>query len=57
MQLIRCFSAKQSYLKLTNTDVNAETQHLDCIHGIRVISSLWILLAHSFGGDPARYGE
>ncbi|XP_003743514.1 nose resistant to fluoxetine protein 6 [Galendromus occidentalis] len=55
IHLLRCFSAKYSYLKLTSTDPSAETQHLDCIHGIKVLSALWILLGHSFAGDPGRY--
>ncbi|XP_022687992.1 nose resistant to fluoxetine protein 6-like isoform X8 [Varroa jacobsoni] len=44
-----------SYLKLTASEVMEGNRDVDCIHGIRVLSSLWILLSHTFLGDPALY--
>ncbi|XP_003741892.1 O-acyltransferase like protein [Galendromus occidentalis] len=48
IQVARCFSARANYLKLTSTRVAPESRHVDCIHGIRVVSAIWILYGHSF---------
>ncbi|XP_022687990.1 nose resistant to fluoxetine protein 6-like isoform X6 [Varroa jacobsoni] len=55
VRLMRCFSVRVSYLKLTASEVMEGNRDVDCIHGIRVLSSLWILLSHTFLGDPALY--
>lgn len=55
-QMMKCFSVRVSYVKLTAAKGSIENKDLDCIHGIRVISSFWILLSHTYLGDPGLYG-
>ncbi|XP_022652161.1 nose resistant to fluoxetine protein 6-like [Varroa destructor] len=52
VNLVRCFSARAATRRLTTVDREAEHSHLDSIHGIRVLSALWILLSHTYATDP-----
>ncbi|XP_003741888.1 nose resistant to fluoxetine protein 6-like [Galendromus occidentalis] len=51
VRVARCFSARANYLKITNTTLVPESRSLDCVHGIRALSALWILYAHVFVKD------
>ncbi|XP_028967043.1 O-acyltransferase like protein [Galendromus occidentalis] len=46
VRVARCFSARANYLRFTNTTLTPESRRLDCLHGIRALSALWILYAH-----------
>lgn len=48
IQLLHCFSAKRNYRMLfsTNDDVK---DSLACLHGIRVLTTCWIVLIHVAG--------
>ena len=48
VQLLHCFSAKKNCLNLfsTNDDVK---DSLSCLHGIRVLTTCWIVLIHVAG--------
>jgi hypothetical protein len=48
VQLLHCFSAKKNCLNLfsTNNDVK---DSLSCLHGIRVLTTCWIVLIHVAG--------
>ncbi|XP_057379363.1 nose resistant to fluoxetine protein 6-like isoform X1 [Daphnia carinata] len=54
LQLLRCFSAQRNCRSLLSTSEDAKSS-LSCLHGIRVLSSFWLVLLHFCGmGTVAR---
>ena len=47
VQLLHCFSAKRNFATLFSTEDSKDS--LSCVHGIRVLTTGWIVLLHVGG--------
>lgn len=47
VRVLHCFSSLNCGRKLLSTDVKS-SENLNCLNGIRVLSTTWVVMGHSF---------
>jgi len=45
---LHCFSALNNSRKILSMRVSSSSDNLSCIHGIRFISTLWVVIGHTW---------
>lgn len=56
IRLLRCFSVVNNSRKLFSTEEDNAKNSLSCLHGIRVLTTCWIVILHVIVEVPDRYG-
>lgn len=52
---VHCFSALTNGRKLLSMKVSKSPTNLSCVHGIRVLSTLWVVIGHTWVIGPASF--
>jgi hypothetical protein len=53
--VLHCFSALTNGRKLLSMKVSKSPSNLSCVHGIRVLSTLWVVIGHTWIIGPSSF--
>jgi len=52
---LHCFSTLNNGRKILSIKVSTSSDNLSCIHGIRVLSTLWVVIGHTWNNGPYKH--